>query len=181
MRYILILSFIIMATISDCAKAKADLIVDTTVGSTQTELVYLYVYTIADTSSSTSVLQGFSFEVDASANISPMSAPGNWDFLYFPSDRTRRNYIVAWEVASLDDVVYPGSAATFSFTSQLPPGTQEFTVSGIDLNTYEGDSKNLKLVGPATSGQIPTVPTPSGLILVIVALATIIPWLYCQL
>lgn len=116
--------------------------------------LYGYRYVLTNDSVSTLNAIAFGVAVDTSADLSTITCPLGWLPLYNFGDTD-----ISWQSPDAAYDLLPGSSYTFSFLSALPPGSNTYTVLGIDPNSSDFDFNSGVTSSPAPA----SVPEPGTL------------------
>ena len=87
----------------------------------------LYSYTLTDQPTSTINAEVFILQVSSQANLQTITGPDTWDLAYNPGDSQ-----VIWSSPDPSTDLLPGSSASFTLESSLPPILQDFQLFGAD-------------------------------------------------
>ena len=114
-----------------------------------------YDYTLTNLPSSTVTASSFFVAVDATANLTMLTAPSGWDISYATGDPA-----VAFTSPDPSVDIVPGSFGLFSFDSLLRPDPATYEVTGIDANNNV-DANNGVILSAS-------VPEPASVVLLTV-------------
>jgi hypothetical protein len=117
-----------------------------------------YQYTITNLAQSSLNVDGFVLDVPATANLRALTGPADWDIFYSAGSTQ-----VTWATVDLPTYspLRPGQSGTFSFETDLGPGSVGFTITGID-DTFQFTGRNTGV----TTGPVAPVPEPgTGLLI----------------
>jgi hypothetical protein len=147
----LLLAIALLAMAASTRSARADLV--TTLDVSPMSMpggLTEYDYKLSDLSTSSITASSFFVAVDATANLTRLSAPVGWDISYDPGDLA-----VAFTSPDPSFDVMIGSSGLFSFDSLLGPVLAPYEIAGIDSNynylTNDGTIYSASVPEPASA------------------------------
>jgi hypothetical protein len=121
--------------------------------------LFRYEYTLFNDFSSDFDVIDFSLDVAANADLQSITAPDGWTVAYTPGSVLYYSFS-----GGPDTDIAPGQVTTFSFLSPLAPALQNYSISGLNPDTFDFDTLSGAIASPSVAVANP-VPAPPGVVL----------------